>query len=252
MRTTARRLALPAAALAAALALTACQSSDQDAAAPAPAKPGTTAPATTAPATATPESTASAPAAPAPSSSPATEAARKTTEPPAKPSPKAPTDSTAGSGSAGSGSTGSDSGSAGNTPLRPCTAADVKVVASKVSRPINHLALTITNTGGRVCHAPDAPLVGFDHSQAPIRIVEESKPQAVVTLTPGESAYASLILTGEPAGPGEDTHGTTVRTIKVNLTADSMVTVAAPSGTYVDDGAAVSYWQRELEDALQY
>ncbi|NML54949.1 DUF4232 domain-containing protein [Streptomyces sp. R302] len=228
MRTSIRTLTLPAAALLAALALTACQSADQEAAPPAPAKPTATttaAPTTSAPATSAPAPTTEPPAT-APTKAPTkvptkapTTAPKKTTAPPAKPS------------------------------LRPCTAADVKVVASKVSRPVNHLALTITNTGDRTCHALNAPLVGFDHSQAPIAIVEDSKPQAVVSLAPGASGYASLILTGEP---GEDTHGMTVRTIKVNLTADSMVTLKAPEGTYVDDGAAVSYWQQELADALQY
>ncbi|MEV6199901.1 DUF4232 domain-containing protein [Streptomyces sp. NPDC051771] len=242
MRTSVRTLTLPAAALIAALALTACQSSDQEAA-PAPAKPAqsTAAPtASTSPSTSTSTSTEQPTTAPtkAPSTTTttptrtptATKAPRKTTAPPAKPAPEA--------------------GATSETPsLRPCTAADVKVVASKVTRPINHLALTITNTGDRTCHALNAPLVGFDDSQAPIAIVEDSKPQAVVTLAPGASGYASLILTGEP---GADTHGMTVRTIKVSLTADSMVTLKAPEGTYVDDGAAVSYWQRELEDALQY
>ncbi|MFF9340830.1 MULTISPECIES: DUF4232 domain-containing protein [unclassified Streptomyces] len=236
MRTSVRRLALPAAALAAALALTACQSSDPEPAAKAPEKQTTTAPATT-PASAEPTTTA--PRQPAPTTAPptattpasATPAPARTTA--ARPSSEAPA------------ARPTDDGPVHRT----CAAGDVKVVASKVSRPINHLALTVTNIGGRACDALGAPLVGFDHSQAPIRIVEESKPQAVVTLMPGESAYASLILTGEPGG---DTHGMTVRTIKVNLTTDSMVTVTAPEGTYVDDGAAVSYWQRELADALQY
>ncbi|MFI8323497.1 DUF4232 domain-containing protein [Streptomyces sp. NPDC085529] len=242
MRTTVRRLALPAAALAATLALTACQSSDQEAApVPAPAQPTQTTPQTTprATPTQTPATTTT-----APTTAPATTAPRRTTAPPVTPSSPAPRPTTAGNDKADEGD-----GRDGADTLRPCTARDVKVVASKVTRPLNHLALIVTNTGARPCDAVGAPLVGFDHSQAPIRIVEESKPQAVVGLAPGESAYASLILTGEP---GEDTHGMTVRTIKVNLTADSMVTVTAPAGTYVDDGAAVSYWQREFEDALQF
>ncbi|MFI8371668.1 DUF4232 domain-containing protein [Streptomyces sp. NPDC085466] len=240
MRTSVRRLALPAAALAAALALTACQSTDQEPAARAPEKPQqtTTAPATEPTPAPTAEPASTTPPKPAPTTAAPTAAPTPTRTPadtptPARttPKPQPPAD-------------GDDAPAS-----RPCTAADVKVVASKVARPINHLALTITNTGGRRCDAMGAPLVGFDHSQAPIRIVEESKPQAVVTLLPGESAYASLILTGEPGG---DTHGMTIRTIKVNLTTDSMKTVTAPKGTYVEDGAAVSYWQRELEDALQY
>ncbi|MFI8425623.1 DUF4232 domain-containing protein [Streptomyces sp. NPDC085479] len=244
MRTSVRRLALPAAALAAALALTACQSTDQEPAAKAPEKPQqtTTAPATgptpTTEPTPTSEPTSTTPPKPAPT----TAAPTATRTPASTPSPAhTPTRTTPKPQPPADGDDAPAS--------RPCTAADVKVVASKVTRPINHLALTITNTGGRRCDAMGAPLVGFDHSQAPIRIVEESKPHAVVTLLPGESAYASLILTGEPGG---DTHGMTIRTIKVNLTTDSMKTVTAPEGTYVDDGAAVSYWQRELEDALQY
>ncbi|GGR54563.1 DUF4232 domain-containing protein [Streptomyces roseolus] len=231
MRTSIRTLTLPAAALIAALALTACQSTGQDAAASAPAKPAPTSAAPTA---------STAPTAGQPATAP-----QKTTAPPTESAPKPTSTSTSKPKPVAEAPEGAD----GNPSLRPCTAADVKVVASKVSRPINHLALTITNTGDRTCHALNAPLVGFEHSQAPIAIVEDSKPQAVVSLAPGASAYASLILTGEP---GEDTHGTTVRTIKVSLTADSMVTLKAPEGTYVDDGAAVSYWQQDLEDALQY
>ncbi|MEU2548649.1 DUF4232 domain-containing protein [Streptomyces roseolus] len=243
MRTSIRTLTLPTAALIATLALTACQSTDQEAAAPAPAKPAptsaapeaSTAPTTGQPTTAPPKAPAAVP--------------QKTTAPPTEPAPKPTPTSTSTSTSKPKPAAEAPRDTDGNPPLRPCTAADVKVVASKVSRPINHLALTITNTGDRTCHALNAPLVGFEHSQAPIAIVEDSKPQAVVSLAPGASGYASLILTGEP---GEDTHGTTVRTIKVNLTADSMVTLKAPEGTYVDDGAAVSYWQQDLEDALQY
>ncbi|MEU7022068.1 DUF4232 domain-containing protein [Streptomyces sp. NPDC046203] len=241
MRTLARRLALPAAALSAAFALTACQSGDPK---PAPAGDASAAPVKEAPAQgakATPapadssaptKGSAAGPQEAAPAAQPTaahhTEAAQPAQQ--AKPAPHA---------------------QPANTASRPttCTAATAKVVASKVSRPINHLALTVTNTGSRPCDALGAPFVGFDFSQSPIRILEDSKPQAVVTLAPGESAYASLILTGEP---GPDTHGSTVKKISVYLTHDSGVTLTAPKGTYADDGAAVSYWQRELSDALTY
>ena len=223
MRIVARRLALPAAALAAALALTACQSDDAPAASPK-----------------APDASASAtPTSPTTGAAPTTEAAPTPTKAPA-PRP------TAGTATARP-----------TTPAEPvtpaktviCTAANTKIVASKVSRPVNHLLLTVTNVGGRPCNALNAPVVGFDDPQAPITVVEDSKPQAVVTLAPGESGYASVILTGEP---GPDTNGRTVRKIRVYLTRDSGTTVTAPSGTFADDGAAVSYWQRSLEDALTY
>ncbi|MFD0372687.1 DUF4232 domain-containing protein [Streptomyces sp. NPDC127114] len=226
MRIAARRLALPAAALAAALALTACQSDDAPAASPkAPdasasavqKTPGATEPTDAAP---TPTKT----NAPKP---PAAGTARPTTS--AKPTTPA--------------------GSSTSAKAVTCTAANTKIVASRVSRPVNHLLLTVTNVGGRPCNALGAPIVGFDDPQAPIAVVEDSRPQAVVTLAPGESGYASVILTGEP---GTDTHGRTVRKIRVDLTPGSGTTVAAPSGTFADAGAAVSYWQRSLEDALTY
>jgi hypothetical protein len=240
MRTLARRLALPAAALSAALALTACQSDGStSAAAAAPPAASTAAPAKEAPAKEAPAKDATAPEAPA-KEAPAKDA------PTAAPAAGRPT---AAPGSAAKPPVAKPVGTRTSSRPSACTTATARIVVSKVSRPVNHLALTVTNTGSRPCDALGAPFVGFDYSQAPIRIVEDSKPQAVVTLAPGESAYASLILTGEP---GPDTHGTTVKTIKVYLTPDSGTTVTAPKGTYADDGAAVSYWQRNLEDALMY
>ncbi|GAA2795601.1 DUF4232 domain-containing protein [Streptomyces showdoensis] len=233
MRTVARRLTLPTTALMAALALTACQSDGSKAAAdPAPvasatnASPHTSAPAEQPSTTASPRPTASKQAA-----KPDAKAPRTTGNPAPKPTAKP------------------HEPSSGTPVTATCTAAHTKIVASRVSRPINHLVLTVTNVGSRPCNALNAPFVGFDDPQAAIRVLEESKPQAVVTLMPGESGYASLPLTGEP---GPDTHGRTVRTIKVNLTRDSGTTVTAPAGTFADDGAAVSYWQRTLEEALTY
>ncbi|MFF0437400.1 DUF4232 domain-containing protein [Streptomyces sp. NPDC004327] len=238
MRTLARRLALPATALVAALALTACQSDGTPAAAkPNPAKPASATSAAPADGTApTPRPTASAAeqaARPTPTTGHAT---RPGTKPDAKPASKP----TAKPG----GGTSSD-----QAVITTCTASHTKIVASKVSRPVNHLVLSVTNVGSRPCNALNAPFVGFDDAQATIRTVEDSKPQAVVTLMPGETGYASVILTGEP---GPDTHGRAVRTIKVYLTEADGKTVTAPSGTFADDGAAVSYWQRTLEEALTY
>ncbi len=43
-------------------------------------------------------------------------------------------------------------------------------------------------------------MLRFDGAQAVFRVLQESKPQAVVTLDPGQSAYAGIGLTGEPTG----------------------------------------------------
>ncbi|MFD5327389.1 DUF4232 domain-containing protein [Streptomyces sp. NPDC127092] len=230
MRIVARRLALPAAALAAALALTACQSDDAPAASP--KAPDASASASQgAPEASATEAVPPAEAAPTPTKANAPKPAAGTARPTTAAKPTTP------------------AGSSTSTRAVTCTAANTRIVASRVSRPVNHLLLTVTNVGGRPCNALGAPIVGFDDPQAPIAVVEDSRPQAVVTLAPGESGYASVILTGEP---GPDTHGRTVRKIRVGLTPESDTTVAAPSGTFADAGAAVSYWQRSLEDALTY
>ncbi|MHC3821635.1 DUF4232 domain-containing protein, partial [Streptomyces sp. DT9] len=89
-----------------------------------------------------------------------------------------------------------------STKTATCTGGNTRTSVSKVTRPINHLLLTVTNTGNRTCYAYYAPKLRFDDAQAVFPILEDSQPQAVVTLDPGQSAYASIGLTGEPgAGP---------------------------------------------------
>ncbi|EFL01806.1 MULTISPECIES: DUF4232 domain-containing protein [unclassified Streptomyces] len=135
-----------------------------------------------------------------------------------------------------------------------CTASNSKVQVSSVSRPINHLLITLTNTSGATCNAYYAPYVGFDGDQAATQRIEESKPQAVVTLAPGEHAYASVAL------GGDGDHARTSRKVTVSMpgrddagTVGGTATLKAPGGkVYLDDNAAVSYWQNEMSDALTW
>ncbi|MCT4356412.1 DUF4232 domain-containing protein [Streptomyces sp. Je 1-79] len=235
MRITTRVTTTAATALLAALSLTACQGNGGE------------------------------PAASAPKPSTATPSAKQ--EPAAKPSAQPSTERPSG-GSSANGSSGQSSepggkpkaGAEDDGPVStPCTGATTKVVVSKVTRPINHLLLTVTNTGSRACNAYGAPFVGFDDAQAPIGVFDESRPQAVVTLSPGESAYASVTLSGERGGDPE-AHGRTVRKVSVHFapgdgsggSVGSGATLVAPSGTYADDDARVTYWQREMDQALTF
>lgn len=156
------------------------------------------------------------------------------------------------------GSTGSTdtAGSSSKVTSAACTGANTKTGVSKVTRPINHLLLTVTNTGSTACNAYYSPKLRFDDAQAVFPILEDSKPQAVVTLNPGESAYASIGLTGEPgAGPaprkathlqvnfsGRSPEGSTGTPAQLNL----------PANTVWDDNGFVTYWQAEMSDALTY
>ncbi|MEU7257682.1 DUF4232 domain-containing protein [Streptomyces rimosus] len=134
-----------------------------------------------------------------------------------------------------------------------CTTANTKVTVSKLSRPINHLLLTLTNTGSTRCDAYHYPALRFDDAQAPTAVREDSKPQAVVSVEPGKSAYAA-VRTSDPTGEAEG--GKTVRSLEVFFANrdggyyDRSTRPALPKDTYIDDSAQVTYWQSELDDAL--
>ncbi|NUK04212.1 DUF4232 domain-containing protein [Streptomyces lunaelactis] len=220
-----------AAALLAALSLTACQSTDDG------KKPDASAPST------------SAPDAPGATKTPAT---GRTGQPAANPE-RTP----AGSGKARDTGTGSGTGS-GTDPApvtTACVGENTKVTVSQVSRPINHLLLTLTNTGSKACNAYHAPLLRFDDAQAPTRVMDDSRPQAVVTLAPGESAYASIILSGDSSENGHTAKALTVHFAPRSgsgSTGTAPDRLTLPAGTYIDDNAAVSYWQSDMSDALTY
>ncbi|NUK67755.1 DUF4232 domain-containing protein [Streptomyces lunaelactis] len=218
-----------AAALLAALSLTACQSTDDG------KKPDASAPST------------SAPDAPGATKTPAT---GRTGQPAANPE-RTP----AGSGKARDTGTGSGSGTDPAPVTTACVGENTKVTVSQVSRPINHLLLTLTSTGSKACNAYHAPLLRFDDAQAPTRVMDDSRPQAVVTLAPGESAYASIILSGDSSETGHTAKPLTVPSPPRSgpgSTGTAPARLPLPAGTYIDDNAAVSYWQSDMSDALTY
>ncbi|MFF9687197.1 DUF4232 domain-containing protein [Streptomyces sp. NPDC014623] len=239
-RHAARTSVLGTAALVAALSLTACQGSS-----PAPAAYDAGAPVSQQPA----DGTSAAPVS-------ATGKDGKT----------AGNTATAGSGSG----TAKDSGSAAPKPaaaakqqdgkgssasLPACTGTNTELTVTSVPRPVNHMLLTVTNTGSKACHAYSYPFLRFGEAQSVPRSVEASKPQAVVTIAPGESAYAG-IMTSSPDGSG--TGGYSTEDLAVGFqdanagSAGRMVSVPLGKEVYVDSTLAVTYWQNGMEDALMY
>ncbi|MEW9517625.1 DUF4232 domain-containing protein [Streptomyces tubercidicus] len=138
-----------------------------------------------------------------------------------------------------------------------CDAAKIRIVAQQLKRPVNHLLLEATNTSGATCDLHLAPYLRFDEAQSPLAELSASKPQAVVTLAPGESGYAA-VQTSSADGSGRN--GRTMRSLSVSLpgrdgkgSIGGSATVALPGGSvYVDDSAWVTYWQSDASAATTW
>lgn len=146
-------------------------------------------------------------------------------------------------------------GSKGSTStIVTCTGANTKVTAQTVSRPLNHLLLTVKNTGSKTCYLYGYPALRFTNAQAVPPVDEDTQPQAVTTLRPGQSGYAGVLLS---AADGSGTNGYTAKTLKVIFQnralefVGSGVKVALPSkGVYIDSSLRTTYWLTNPADAL--
>ncbi|MFF1689112.1 MULTISPECIES: DUF4232 domain-containing protein [unclassified Streptomyces] len=138
-----------------------------------------------------------------------------------------------------------------------CNGSTVKVAAQSVTRPINHMLLTVTNTGSKRCDLYGYPAVRFGEAQSVPPVIDDSQPQAVVSLSPGQSAYAGVALSGGDDGGG--TNGRTEKTLEVFFQGRNTndggpgAKAALPAkGVYIDDSLKVTYWQQSMSDALNW
>ncbi|WP_369190961.1 DUF4232 domain-containing protein [Streptomyces sp. R08] len=137
-----------------------------------------------------------------------------------------------------------------------CTGANTKVTAQTVTRPLNHMLLTVKNTGSKTCYLYGYPALRFQDAQAVPPVVEDSQPQAVTTLGPGQSGYAGVNLS---SADGSGTGGYIAKTLSVifqNRDLDfigSGVKVSLPSkGTYIDSSLRTTYWLSDPQDAINW
>ncbi|MDO0935382.1 DUF4232 domain-containing protein [Streptomyces sp. DG2A-72] len=136
-----------------------------------------------------------------------------------------------------------------------CNGSNTKVTAQPVSRPLNHMLLTVTNTGSKPCSLMYYPVLRFDEMQWVPQGRPDSKPQAVPTLSPGASGYAGVLLS---AADGSGDGGTTGKKLTIafqggtpNSSGGASATPALPAkGVYYDSSLSVTYWQSEMADAL--
>lgn len=138
-----------------------------------------------------------------------------------------------------------------------CNGSNTTVTAKPVTRPINHLLITVKNTGSKYCDLYYYPTVRFDQAQWAPAVFEESQPQAVVTLAPGESGYAGVLLS---SADGSGQNGTTAKKVtigfqgkKAGSNGGAVATPALPAkGVFYDSSLTVTYWQSSMDDALMY
>ncbi|MFE5992187.1 DUF4232 domain-containing protein [Streptomyces sp. NPDC056453] len=145
-----------------------------------------------------------------------------------------------------------------------CNGSTVKVTAQSVSRPVNHMLLTVTNTGSKRCDLYGYPALRFGEAQSVPPVIDDSQPQAVVSLSPGQSAYAGVALSGGDdggggGGGGGGANGRTEKTLEVFFQGRNTndggpgAKAALPAkGVYVDDSLKVTYWQQSMSDALTW
>lgn len=153
-------------------------------------------------------------------------------------------------GSTSSGGSAVQGGSDDSGKPAQCTAGTTKIEATVVSRPINHLLLTATNTGSAACVLPQYPAARFGDAQSVPPVAESTKPQSLTVIEPGKSAYAGVLLS---AADGSADHGHTVKSLTIPFDDDSIATVDLPSdGVYVDDSLTVTYWLPSMDKALEY
>jgi hypothetical protein len=138
-----------------------------------------------------------------------------------------------------------------------CNGTNTTVTAKPVSRPLNHMLITVKNTGSKTCDLTYYPVLRFDEMQWVPQPIAESKPQAVTTLAPGESGYAGVVLS---AADGSGSGGTTGRKLTVGFQGRTPHSSGGPSalpklpseGVYYDSSLTVTYWLHDMEQALSY
>ncbi|WP_414168537.1 DUF4232 domain-containing protein [Streptoverticillium reticulum] len=141
--------------------------------------------------------------------------------------------------------------------LPACSAARGKVMVAVVPRSVNHLLLILINTGSGRCAAYGYPRLRFNQDQAVTRVMPGSRPHAVVTLAPGQSAYATVRTSGADGSAAAGIRPARVLTVhfadaSAAGTTGTPARLALPEGTSVDDSAAVSFWQATPGDALMW
>ncbi|GAA3507422.1 DUF4232 domain-containing protein [Streptomyces showdoensis] len=164
--------------------------------------------------------------------------------PPAKPSATASKPPATGSGD---GASRGDAGGGDGSEIPLCTMRDLSFSATNYDakgEPVRHILLVAVNTGSKKCDIQGAPEVTLGNAKGPAPVKRETDPGEVLTLAPGQKAYAGLLATGGRM----DTYD--VRSLTLGLGSpggesepEKPVAVRMPVASFpADDGQRVTYW----------
>ncbi|MBI0319688.1 MULTISPECIES: DUF4232 domain-containing protein [Streptomyces violaceusniger group] len=143
-------------------------------------------------------------------------------------------------------------GGSESEPVGDCDINKTAITVQNVKSPVNHMLLKATNKAGVDCKLVGYPGLKFGAAaQAATPVNEDSKPQAVVMLAPGESAYAGITTS---AADGSGAEGGKVDSLEVFIDgSEDPKPVELPGGSvYVDSAAKVTYWQTDAQTALTW
>ncbi|MFJ7586679.1 DUF4232 domain-containing protein [Streptomyces sp. NPDC097617] len=136
-----------------------------------------------------------------------------------------------------------------------CNGSNTAATAQPVSRPLDQLLITVRNTGSKTCDLTYYPVLRFDEMQWAPAAQPETRPQAVVSLAPGESGYVGALLS---AADGSGEGGTTGHRLTIAFQGRTPLSDGGASATpglpaaglAYDSSLTVTYWQRSSADAL--
>jgi len=155
----------------------------------------------------------------------------------------------ASSGGPGKPAEGGASGAKGSV----CTVGTVSVSLQETGGSAPVILLKATNNGSTRCDLYGHPFVGYPDAQSSIP-AGGGKPQSVVSLEPGTSAYAAL---GLEKGNGGNMHREKQLTVQLadrslhGAGATAEVTAPGEAGLALSDNSTVTYWNDTTEQVLQ-
>ncbi|MFK0202439.1 DUF4232 domain-containing protein [Streptomyces lavendulae] len=137
----------------------------------------------------------------------------------------------------------------------PCGHVLFDVTSTPVARPVNHVLLTLTNTGTEPCAAYGAPVLRFPGSHTPADVWADSRPGSVIVVRPGESAFSGLTASAAD-GSGADGRRADRGFLRLQGEHGELVgplaRVELRPDVWVDSKATVTHWQATAENALAW